>query len=636
MEMQLALAAVQLRVAKPLIKGWNKNGIGVQVIKRFLPKNKKQKKNTYRLYLPIKPTNQKPVVPQPIMRALASVGYSVDDYVTGIAVDQTGKRRMRIGKLLKDQELLKEFMNDPQRAAHKDEFTCVISCHPYDVLSMSTGRRWDQTSCMRLDVPGVARGGSNQNLVKNDIAEGTLVAYAISPKDLNINKPHGRLLIKPFVGPNGHILFRVESDVYGTPVPGFRETISKWLRKVNKDASGGLYHLIDGLYNDGIGAEFAHAEYDSTPDKVSALRSFAGKTENATRVLYDLLMSDKRWLAAWLKHALEIYNGDEWEASYQVSAFYGTMRATNENKARVTARSFGKMLDDHLDENLFLDFSEVLSPLEWRAELVKASKKLAEYVDQLYDFKHFDGSPQSPDFVLNHISYYDSRWLSTIGEEIEPAKVVSAWRGLLAGMYKWTPELAKSTMPGSVQLRQQVGFLCAMLSVADDKTLRVNRETLAKLVKKFPVDPYYTEAMDKFLRAARYQGIFKRYISQPAESLLCALDKSWPAQNLDLISSSDSTIFQKPIFENLVKANVDDMNVSLFVKLRDVSRRLNLSTIEWSKQYPWTMPLIKKIARGPYEERVMNWAKTFLEEIQKKDKEMDDIFKELDDLGFNE
>lgn len=630
MEMQLALAAVKLGVAKPLIKGWNKNGLGVQVIKRFLPKNKKHKKNTYRLYLPIKPGKQVITVPQPILHALSAKGYAVDDYITGIAVDQTGKRRMRIGKLLKDAKLLQEFMNDPQRSAHKDEFTCVISCHPYDILSMSTGRRWDMTSCMRLDQPGVARGGSNQHMVKNDIAEGTLVAYAISPKDTNINKPHARLLIKPFVGPNGGMLFRVETSIYGTPIPGFRDTISKWLRKVNQGATAGLYHMLDGLYDDGIGKEYAHADYDSTPDKVAALRSFVGKTDSSIRTLYDLLLSDKRWLAAWLQHAPEIYNGDDVEAAYQVSTFYGTCRATSNMKARITAKAFGAALDKHFNESAFLDLSEVLAPLEWRAELTKASKTLTEYADEMYDFKRFDGEPQYPGFVLNKIAYYDPRWLSTIGEEIEPGKVVLAWRSFLSGMYTWTPELGKSKMPGSVQLRNQIGFLCAMLSVADDKTLRVNRETLAKLVKKFPVDYYYTEEMDKFLRDARYTGIFKRYVSQPAESLLCALDKSWPAQNPELISMSDVTIFGKDVFENLMKINTDDAHSALFVKLRDVCRRLELSTTEWSHQYPWTMPLIQKVARGPGDERIMNWAKTFLDEIRKTGDDLDDIFKELD------
>lgn len=635
MEMQLALAAVKLGIARPLVKGWNKNGLGAQVIKRFLPKNKKQKKNAYRIYLPIKPTKQVIKVPQPILHALSAKGYAVDDYVTGIAVDQTGKRRMRIGKLLKDAALLKEFINDPQRAAHKDEFTCVISCHPYDVLAMSTGRRWDATSCMRLDQPGVARGGVNQAIVKNDIAEGTLVAYAISPHDQNINKPHARLLIKPFVGPNGGILFRVETSIYGTPIPGFRETISKWLRKVNQGASAGLYHLVGGLYDDGVGNIFAHADYDSTVDKIAALRSFKAKTDSSVRALYDLLLSDKRWLADWLKYAIEIYHNDEMEAAYQVSTFYGTMRKTGDMKARITASAFGKALDDHLDEELFLSLSEILAPLEWRAELVKASKKLADYAEQLYDFKHFDGEPQAPEFILNNIAYYDSRWLATMDGPIEPAKVASAWRGFLAGMYKWTPELAKSTMPGSVQLREQVGFLCAMLSVADQKTLRVNRDTLAKMMKKFPVDYYYTEAMDKFLRDVRYTGIFKRYVSQPAESLLCALDKSWPAQNPELISFSDISIFQKDIFENLMKANVADLDAALFIKLRDVSRRMSLSASDWKNQYPWTMPLINKIARGPGDERTMNWAKTFLDEIRKSEADLDDIFKELDGWDKN-
>jgi len=627
MEMQLALAAVPLSVARPLMKNWNKNGLGVQVIQRFLPKNKKRKKNAYRLYMPIKPVKTKITVPEKITMALTSKGYTVDDYVLGIAVDSTGKRQMRIGKLLKDAELLKEFMNDPQRAAHKDDFTCVVSCHPYDVLAMSTGRRWDQTSCMRLDQPGKSRGGINQHIVKNDIAEGTLVAYAISPKDTNINKPHARLLIKPFVGPNGHILFRIGSKVYGTPIPGFEETLSRWLRKVNAGAVSGMYHLIDGLYNDGQGTDHIVGKFDEIEDKVNLLRSLK---LNEPR-LRQFLMEDKRWLGVFMENALNIYNGDEGEAAYQISTLYG------ENRKQITARQFGSYIDKHLEDGVLLDLVEVLAPLAWRDELVKKSNKLQSVVREMYDWSlHDDTEGDNYQFCINKAAPFDSRWLSVINDEIPARDVGLVWRGFLSGMYKFTPELAKSKFVGSVQLRQQVGMLCKMLN--QSKTIHNHnvQQNSLKLAKKMPVDFYYDESIYNFLQDAGYTVLFNRYCAEDGRALLCAVDKSWPAADMSIVVDANRMILtDKHVFENMMKVNTQDFNTVLGLRLRQDAQTNGLGPSMYLRDFPWTKSLMVKIAKqnpGPYPSLLENWAKHYLESAEQHEKDLDALMDELGDL----
>jgi hypothetical protein len=157
------------------------------------------------------------------------------------------------------------FANDPARQAHKDEYTCVISCHPYDIIGMSTGRLWDQMSCMRLGA-GKKTGKSNDGTdgeyadsLVHDIAKGTLVAYAVKNDDPDIKNPDGRVLLKPFQNAETkEIVYRSASKIYGNTSPGFRETISKFLRQVNGNVAAGRYDLLRGLYADGDGYELHH------------------------------------------------------------------------------------------------------------------------------------------------------------------------------------------------------------------------------------------------------------------------------------------------------------------------------------------------------------------------------------------
>lgn len=266
MQIQLSTAAVHFGTALKYRRGWAKNNIGVEILSEFNKGKGKKASQRYRLYLPIHAVRQKVKIPPSVQRAVEAAGYTISDYVGGFATQKDGKRVMKIGKLIKDEHVRNMFANDEQRQSHKNEYTCVISCHPYDIIGMSTGRTWDQFSCMRLGAGAKLNPDSNNgddgayaDSLSHDIKQGTLVAYAIKNADVNISKPDARLLIKPYMNERqDQVLFRVETKVYGNHVTGFRETINAWLRKVNANATSGRYSLMKGLYNDGAGYHARH------------------------------------------------------------------------------------------------------------------------------------------------------------------------------------------------------------------------------------------------------------------------------------------------------------------------------------------------------------------------------------------
>ena len=82
----------------------------------------------------------------------------------------------------------KSILND----SNKINLSVVISRNPYDIVGMSTDRRW--TSCMKLpnDDPSIYPGGAYHQHLIHDIELGTLVAYLIEPTDKNIEHELGR------------------------------------------------------------------------------------------------------------------------------------------------------------------------------------------------------------------------------------------------------------------------------------------------------------------------------------------------------------------------------------------------------------------------------------------------------------
>ena len=246
----VAEAALKLRDALKYTALWAKSknrDLWLPLFRRYATDRK-----AYRIYLPVSQAvvkKPRPVVPPAdVVAALKAKGYAVEDYLLGIATSADGRRRVKIGKLVADNpEALKSFANDPRRKAavnsgKAEGMLVVISRHPVDVAGMSTGRGW--TSCMNLD------GGINKRYVAADVKQGSLVAYFVKADDKNIQRPKGRVLIKPLVGPKGQRLLAREDTVYGTANASFLHTVDAWLRDVNKDVGSGAFKLPASLYND--------------------------------------------------------------------------------------------------------------------------------------------------------------------------------------------------------------------------------------------------------------------------------------------------------------------------------------------------------------------------------------------------
>lgn len=270
MNLEMSLAAVSMRSALKYRRGWNKNGPAVKLLQSLMPQGGKKK--GYRLYLePGKQAKMRFTVPPAVRVAVQKAGYIITDYLAKKCVkadDKEQKNVYNIGKVIaKDHHAKTAFDNDPQlqntKAAggdpHKSGIQVVVSCHPYDIIGMSTGRSWDKQSCMRLkDYRDGYDNGQYNRHVKNDVAEGTLVVYAIRADDTNIQKPLCRCLVKPFVNKDGDVLYRRESSVYGNPVPGFAQTLNGFLRKINAHVPEGFYQVVEGLYDDGAGTSHDH------------------------------------------------------------------------------------------------------------------------------------------------------------------------------------------------------------------------------------------------------------------------------------------------------------------------------------------------------------------------------------------
>jgi hypothetical protein len=236
MKLQQLLEALKPSQYRDLVKGWDKS----KYADLFGGK--------YRIYIPLG-EKSKDIRSNPEVEAfIKHAGYEIEDYLTGIASKDNGKRKVRIGKLLsKEPELKKLFDNDSSRNSSQSEYIVVISRHPYDIAGMTSGRAWEDQSCMNLD------NGGKKHYVPLDIKEGTLIAYLIKNTDKNIESPSARVLIKPFINLDGseEIAFGVEEKVYGKPSPEFQQTVVDWANEINKKKKlNGIFELNDKLYND--------------------------------------------------------------------------------------------------------------------------------------------------------------------------------------------------------------------------------------------------------------------------------------------------------------------------------------------------------------------------------------------------
>lgn len=263
----IALGGLAPSEYRHMVKGWDKG----RYAQAFLVDGKPK----FRIYIPLQRHLAPPApVPNEVSNALEKLGYTVEDYIAGIAVNADGKRRMRIGKLLqaKDEEAYAVFMHDKARASQGNLRIC-ISRHPYDIASMSTDRGWH--SCMEL------RDGVNKRYVEKEVKVGTIIAYLVDNKDSNIKNPTARVLMKPFYAidlrtgkpKEGAQPVLVCDESYGTDAMGFVETVQKWVdTHINHHSTTGSFIINPQSYEDGRGNYIFVNEEKSVEENVNDLQ----------------------------------------------------------------------------------------------------------------------------------------------------------------------------------------------------------------------------------------------------------------------------------------------------------------------------------------------------------------------------
>ena len=244
----------------------------------------------YRLSIPLL-DNSLSNIPSstPLMDEINSIfeplGYKINsffDYIDNKAFKIGDiKNPLKIGKLLTkiDKTLFSRYDTDPDKSKWKQILTnkdkplkIIISRHPYDLLGMTSGRKWRNSSCMRLgsendkvyrdilcdlegrDAPSYESPGQMKDKIKNDIKEGVLIAYVVKMDDNNINNPLARILIKPYVedgyyGRWGRTVWYPSPRIYGDFVENFRESVGAWLDTWQTKRYGS-FKIKKGLYSD--------------------------------------------------------------------------------------------------------------------------------------------------------------------------------------------------------------------------------------------------------------------------------------------------------------------------------------------------------------------------------------------------
>lgn len=336
MELMVSLSALPPSIYRKFRKGWKPNPVLLGLFEKL---SGKKGHKAMRIYIDaktdtvIKNIAQSVKAPSIVEEALREKNIEIIDYVAGTGKDSHG-RVVRIGRALKDPSAKKAFDSDPNRksltnATRNHQLIC-ISMHPYDIAGMSTDRGW--TSCMNL------RGGSNKKYVKQDVANGVLVAYLIEPQDKNINKPIARALAKPYfeeqakpktkdkvVGGKVNALYLVDYAYPDSTMP-FVHVLQKWFDEhINPHLAAtkrsGLYVLHDNLYSDQRTDVYHHdlegavsaGEYGLFEQNLAQeIESGSMDTREITVLLNDLTERYPRVLAS------------AWRAGFRNVAFYAS------------------------------------------------------------------------------------------------------------------------------------------------------------------------------------------------------------------------------------------------------------------------------------------------------------------------
>ena len=226
-------------------------------------------------------------------------GYTISDYINGVA-SKPGQRQVSLKKLLapggaaEDPHISHKYSTDTtrldRRKNYADDHVVTITRHPHEVAGMSAcDHPWE--SCLNF------KDGSHKQSLLGEVKQGTMVAYMHHKDDKKIEKPLGRVAIRPFTDGDEGRIYRAEhpTNVYGKTAAGkLHATAHEWAEKNFPAEKGKFYGRVGTTYNEypGTAAHFRHGDVDlenaHTEDAVkfiSAHRGHPMKSED-----YDTLV----------------------------------------------------------------------------------------------------------------------------------------------------------------------------------------------------------------------------------------------------------------------------------------------------------------------------------------------------------
>lgn len=184
-----------------------------------------------------------------VEKHLRNHGYSISDYKKGTVKDKYN-REVSIGKILEktkaDKTVKSAFLTDPNRKGARQStkpLKITISRHPYHIAGMSTGQGW--TSCMDMSC------GFEKRYLKDEVKNGTHVAYLHHEDDPEMKKPIARIALRPFHSEDKkETILRPEQHVYGNAPASFHKTVENWSKKHFHADKDKLYYRNKKVYSE--------------------------------------------------------------------------------------------------------------------------------------------------------------------------------------------------------------------------------------------------------------------------------------------------------------------------------------------------------------------------------------------------
>jgi hypothetical protein len=220
------------------------------------PTSNGELKQTDRIYIPMSQSCCSDVQDR-VSKALFEKGFHIADYAKGYAEKEGKNNKYNIGKLLKDNPVLQDDFRDDEA---RQNYYIVLSRHPYDILRMSTGRKW--SSCTAYGDEGF------EPYCVPDLTEGALVAYLVSPHDPGVRNPLSRIVLKPYEDEGGDILLLPNlSYTNGMKCDRFAEVLQGFIEEKFNKGKHGHYYLKEKVFRDkGPGAVLRLSNDTSLPE----------------------------------------------------------------------------------------------------------------------------------------------------------------------------------------------------------------------------------------------------------------------------------------------------------------------------------------------------------------------------------